>query len=216
MKPPWSRQAPAGGNDALLSAYKEEDYQGGEMDVLIVNAKAGDMSWQQLCAEVNKSGDTVMEFDSTAETELFRLIDDDSSGHISLEEIENAAYDARIVEFVAKAKQPTLTHMMERSNHKGKHNNKSMERAFANVDTDGSGSISREEWSEFILQMRRERVLYLKQYMFINQNCYLGLGLEPGEEYADPLAGWPFMGGCGLVRRKCCSCCARAAATTEK
>ena len=49
-----------GWQGAELRLYKEEDYQGGEMDVLIVNAKAGDMSWQQLCAEVNKSGDTVI------------------------------------------------------------------------------------------------------------------------------------------------------------
>ncbi len=154
-----------------LHLFRDQDYLGGEIDVLLTNAKAGDLSWQQLCGEINKSGDTVMEFDSSAETELFTLIDADASGHIELEEIENAAYDDRITDFVRKAKQPTLTHMMERSNHKGKHHNKAMARAFAIVDTDSSGTISRSEWSTFINEMRYERVLYLKQWMFINQNC---------------------------------------------
>ena len=27
------------------------------------------------------------------------------------------------------------------------------------------------------------------------------MGLEPGEPYADPLHGWPFMAGRGLVKR---------------
>ena len=90
-----------------LHLFRDQDYLGGEIDVLLTNAKAGDLSWQQLCGEINKSGDTVMEFDSSAETELFTLIDADASGHIELEEIENAAYDDRITDFVRKAKQPT-------------------------------------------------------------------------------------------------------------
>ena len=45
-----------------LHLFRDQDYLGGEIDVLLTNAKAGDLSWQQLCGEINKSGDTVMDY----------------------------------------------------------------------------------------------------------------------------------------------------------
>ena len=110
------------------------------------------------------------EFDSSAETELFTLIDADASGHIELEEIENAADDDRITDFVRKAKQPTLTHMMERSNHKGKHHTRAMARAFAIVDTDRGGHIALRMVDVHQRDAIRARAIP-KRWMFINQNC---------------------------------------------
>jgi len=81
----------------LASRVRPEDYPGGEADVIAANYMAAALTWDQMCGEVIESGDTLFNFDAEICNNLFDVIDNDGSGHLSMEEVLGAGASPAVV-----------------------------------------------------------------------------------------------------------------------
>eukprot|EP01062_Namystynia_karyoxenos_P073678 TRINITY_DN704_c0_g1_i1.p1 TRINITY_DN704_c0_g1~~TRINITY_DN704_c0_g1_i1.p1 ORF type:complete len:766 (+),score=302.01 TRINITY_DN704_c0_g1_i1:78-2300(+) len=140
---------------------------------------------QQMAIVALNDDDGKWEMDAGAAAAVFKMIDTDGSGELTLEELLAAVDSKEVKKFLLECNQPVLRGLLDPD---------MLNDAFAALDEDGSGTISALEWNSFIEEVGRKRLAYLEGKAHLTGQCYWG--------YGSALAGEKGMDPCGLVSSK--------------
>jgi hypothetical protein len=169
---------------------RDNDYKGGEANVMRANYLAATLTWPQLCGLVTESGNTIFNFDMAVCQRLFDIIDEDCSGFLSLNEVVHVGEKRVVVDYIRRVNQPTLELLIHQDAGSSKAANilkRGVMISFLSaVDGNGDGCVDREEWNQFINNLRSCHLRYLKQCMLLKRHCYFGHGLEADEYFWNP------------------------------
>ena len=113
----------------------------------------GTLDFEHLVAVVHGTGDTLFAFDKQVYSALFDIIDNalGSSGRASQcgdesltkEEIETGLKDQKVINFIMRSKSPALMRLLSSKE-------KDRDKSFRKIDEDGSGTITKDEWVQFM------------------------------------------------------------------
>jgi len=165
--------------ESLKSArelFDEKDYPNGEGDLVKACLNTG-LDFHELTLVVWKKEGTVFRCDmANIGPQLFELIDSDSTGYLTTDDLIAAMGEKSLIEHVRGIKCPVLMKLFDEKE-------SYMRKAFEKLDTDGSGTIDEEEWMAFLRQVQADRLLYYKKKFLLKNHVYSGKGIEPGHPY---------------------------------
>ena len=121
-----------------VSSVNDADYPGGEADVIRAN-ESNSLSWEELVSVVTVTKDTIFAFDKDATMQLFRLLDADGGGSITLDEVLSAQQKPAVQAFLQESRQKTFRRLFDTTNVSN-----TIE-AFKKIDSDHSGTIDEKE-----------------------------------------------------------------------
>ena len=195
-------------SDAEREAAKrvrEEDFYSGGSDVVRAQILSGldeEITFPELTAIVHATGSCALTMTKEVAESLFDVIDEDKSGHMTIQELRDGLVRPEVVQTLQELQQPVLGRMLKPPkahfcSEASKDPIKDTFEIISNADnvvnrvdtngvinTDGKGEIvlMKDELSEWLVNMREDRITYFYRVLLLKVHAYTGHGMEPGPE----------------------------------
>lgn len=190
--------------EAAARVHEEDFYSGGHdlVRAQILSGLDEDLTFPELIAIIHATGSCALTMTKEVAENLFDVIDQDSSGHMTIQELREGLVRQDVIQTLNELKQPVLGKMLKPPkphfcSEVSKDPIKDTFEVISNADgvvnrvdaggvvnTDGKGEIvlKRDELSNWLVDMREDRINYYYRVLLLKVHAYTGHGMEPGVE----------------------------------
>jgi hypothetical protein len=162
--------------------YDEETYSPEDQPIVEASMHTG-IKFDEMVLVVWRSGDTVFSADmSVIGPALFKFIDKQGYGNITIDDLMTAMDDQKILDYVKSVNCPVLKKLFSPEHRK-------QVKVFKKINASHSGMINEKEWNVFLRKIQMDRLDFYRKQFLLKNNCYSGRGMEPGEPHEKLFCG---------------------------